>query len=111
MTRVPESQVPSNRLPGDQGLDLQGIVLDSLPNARYLCRTADGREVICHVGGDMRMKVVRVLPGEGVVMELSPLDPSKGRIVGKTGSSEAESSKSGKLNAGTSSDFKSGDRT
>ena len=103
MTRVPESQVPSNRLPGDQGLDLQGIVLDSLPNARYLCRTADGREVICHVGGDMRMKVVRVLPGEGVVMELSPLDPSKGRIVGKTGLSEAESSKSGGPNAGKSS--------
>ena len=102
-----------------QALDLQGIVLDSLPNARYLCRTADGREVVCHVGGDMRMKVVRVLPGEGVVIELSPLDPSKGRIVGKTGSSEADSSKSGKLNAGVSSglqsppeyDHQSGDRT
>jgi len=98
-----------------QALDLQGIVLDSLPNARYLCRTADGREVVCHVGGDMRMKVVRVLPGEGVVIELSPLDPSKGRIVGKTGSSEADSSKSGKLNAGVSSGLKndnqSGDRT
>jgi len=98
-----------------QALDLQGIVLDSLPNARYLCRTANGREVVCHVGGDMRMKVVRVLPGEGVVIELSPLDPSKGRIVGKTGSSEADSSKSGKLNAGVSSGLQkgheSGDRT
>ncbi len=102
-----------------QALDLQGIVLDSLPNARYLCRTADGREVVCHVGGDMRMKVVRVLPGEGVVIELSPLDPSKGRIVGKTGSSEADSSRSGKLNAGIAGNrqnhlpngHQSGDRT
>ena len=61
-------------------------------------RTADGREITCHVGGDMRMKVVRVLPGEGVVLELSPLDPSKGRIVGKTGSTQRDASRSGTLN-------------
>jgi len=66
-------------------VELRGTVQEALPNARFLCRTEDGRDVVCHVGGDMRMKVVRVLPGEGVVMELSPLDPSKGRIVGKTG--------------------------
>jgi translation initiation factor IF-1 len=66
-------------------IELRGTVQEAMPNARFLCRTEDGRDVICHVGGDMRMKVVRVLPGEGVVMELSPLDPSKGRIVGKTG--------------------------
>ena len=65
-------------------VELRGTVLEALPNARFLCRTEDSRDVICHVGGDMRMKVVRVLPGEGVVMELSPLDPSKGRIMGKT---------------------------
>ena len=66
-------------------VELRGTVLESMPNSRYLCRTEDGRDLVCHVGGDMRMKVLRVLPGEGVVMELSPLDPSKGRIVGKTG--------------------------
>jgi translation initiation factor IF-1 len=72
-------------------VEIRGIVKESLPNARFLCRTEDGRDVICHVGKDMRMKVVRVLPGEGVVMELSPLDPSKGRIVGKTGPSGSQS--------------------
>ena len=82
-------------------LDVYGIVLGSLPNARYLCRTADGREVTCHVGGDMRMKVVRVLPGEGVVLELSPLDPSKGRIVGKTGSVQMDASRNTGTGAGT----------
>ena len=66
-------------------VEIRGTVVEALPNARFLCKAEDGREVVCHVGGDMRMKVVRVLPGEGVVMELSPLDPSKGRIVGKTG--------------------------
>ncbi|MHC4960058.1 MAG: translation initiation factor IF-1 [Planctomycetota bacterium] len=58
---------------------------ESLPNARYLCTTRDGEAVTCHVAGDARMKVVRVLPGDGVMIEPSPLDPSKGRIVGKAG--------------------------
>ena len=67
------------------GTTMEAVVSEALPNARFLCRATDGSDVTCHVAGDMRMKVVRVLPGEGVGMELSPLDPSKGRIVGKTG--------------------------
>ncbi|HEX5137710.1 MAG TPA: translation initiation factor IF-1 [Planctomycetota bacterium] len=62
---------------------VEAVVLETLPNARYRCRRGDGGEVTCHVGGRMRLKVVRVLPGETVVIEPSPLDPSKGRIVGK----------------------------
>jgi translation initiation factor IF-1 len=61
------------------------VVFATLPNERFLCRAADGSEVTCHVAGEMRMKVVRLLPGEEVVIEPSPLDPSKGRIVGKAG--------------------------
>ena len=64
---------------------VQGVVSATLPNDRFLCRAADGSDVTCHVAGEMRMKVVRLLPGEGVVIEPSPLDPSKGRIVGKAG--------------------------
>jgi translation initiation factor IF-1 len=64
---------------------VQGVVSATLPNERFLCRAADGSDVTCHVAGEMRMKVVRLLPGEGVVIEPSPLDPSKGRIVGKAG--------------------------
>jgi len=62
---------------------VEAVVLETLPNARYRCRRDDGSEVTCHVVGRMRLKVVRVLPGETVVIEPSPLDPSKGRIVGK----------------------------
>jgi len=62
---------------------VEAVVLETLPNARFRCRASDGSEVTCHVGGPMRLKVVRVLPGETVVIEPSPLDPSKGRIVGK----------------------------
>jgi translation initiation factor IF-1 len=62
---------------------VEAVVLETLPNTRFLCRAADGSEVICHVSGRMRLKVVRLLPGDPVVIEPSPLDPSKGRIVGK----------------------------
>jgi translation initiation factor IF-1 len=62
---------------------VEAIVVETLPNARFLCRADDGSEVTCHVAGGMRLKVVRVLPGERVVVEPSPLDPGKGRIVGK----------------------------
>ena len=62
---------------------VEAVVLETLPNARFLCRADDGSEVTCHVAGRMRLKVVRVLPGERVVVEPSPLDPGKGRIVGK----------------------------
>ena len=68
---------------------VEALVLETLPNARYRCRRDDGSEVTCHVGGRMRLKVVRVLPGETVVIEPSPLDPSKGRIVGKGRSRES----------------------
>ncbi len=62
---------------------VEGVIAEVLPNARYRCEDADGRSLVCHVGGDMRLKVVRVLPGDSVTIEVSPLDPSKGRIVGK----------------------------
>lgn len=65
------------------GVQVEAVVLETLPNARFRCRAGDGTEVTCHVGGRMRLNVVRVLPGETVVIEPSPLDPSKGRIVGK----------------------------
>ncbi len=67
------------------GTTMEAVVSETLSNARFRCRAADGSEVTCHVAGDMRMKVVRILPGDGVVIEASPLDPSKGRIVGRVG--------------------------
>ncbi|MGH7162783.1 MAG: translation initiation factor IF-1 [Planctomycetota bacterium] len=59
------------------------VVAESLPNARFLCRAPDGREVLCHVSGEMRLRVVRLLPGDEVTVEPSPYDPGKGRIVAR----------------------------
>jgi translation initiation factor IF-1 len=60
-----------------------GVVTEVLPNARYRCEAGDGREVFCHVSGEMRLKIVRILPGDQVTIEASPFDPSKGRILAK----------------------------
>jgi len=62
---------------------VRAVVSETLPNARFRCRGEDGSEVTCHVSGNARMEIVRLLPGDGVMIEPSPLDPSKGRIVGK----------------------------
>lgn len=61
----------------------KAVVVGPLPNGRFLCRSAEGRDLVCHVGGDMRMKVVRLLAGDEVTIEPSPYDPGKGRIVGR----------------------------
>ena len=61
------------------------VVSATLPNARFLCRAEDGSEVTCHVSGNARMELVRLLPGDGVWIEPSPLDPGKGRIFGRAG--------------------------
>ena len=68
---------------------IEAAVLSTLPNARFLCRTRNGDEITCHVSGHARMEIVRILPGDGVMVEPSPLDPSKGRITGKTGRQES----------------------
>lgn len=62
---------------------VRATVASTLPNSRFLCRLDDGTEIVCHVAGNARMELVRVLPGERVAVEPSPVDPSKGRIVGK----------------------------
>jgi translation initiation factor IF-1 len=57
-----------------------GVIREVLPNERFRCELADG-EVCCHISGEMRLQAVRLLPGERVSVEVSPFDPSKGRIV------------------------------
>ena len=67
-------------------------VTETLPNARFRCSGEDGQEILCHVSGEMRMKVVRILPGDQVTIEASPFDPGKGRIVGKAEASRRQES-------------------
>ena len=59
---------------------VEGTVIDALPNAMFTVRLENGHEVLGHLGGRMRKNYIRVLPGDRVVVELSPYDLTRGRI-------------------------------
>jgi translation initiation factor IF-1 len=60
---------------------LQAKVLDALPNAVFRVQLENGHEIMAHVSGKMRMHFIRILPGDSVVVEMSPYDLNRGRIV------------------------------
>ncbi|MEL1135356.1 translation initiation factor IF-1 [Desulfitobacterium sp. THU1] len=62
-------------------IEVEGKVLEPLPNAMFLVELANGHQVLAHVSGKIRMNFIRILPGDRVTVELSPYDLSRGRIV------------------------------
>lgn len=60
---------------------MNGIVKETLPNALFRVELEDGREVLAHISGKMRIHRIKVLPGDEVRVELSPYDQSRGRVV------------------------------
>ena len=62
------------------GIDLEGVVLEPLPNAMFRVELENGHIILAHISGKIRMNYIRILPGDKVVVELSPYDLSKGRI-------------------------------
>ena len=61
-------------------IEVEGKVLDSLPNATFKVELANGHEVLAYLSGKIRMNYIRVLPGDRGLVELSPSDLTKGRI-------------------------------
>ncbi len=61
-------------------LELNGVVLEALPNALFRVRLDNGHELITHISGKIRVHRIRILPGDTVTVEVSPYDLSKGRI-------------------------------
>ncbi len=59
---------------------MEGVVTETLSNARFRVKLENGHEVIAHVSGKMRMHFIKILPGDRVRMELSPYDLERGRI-------------------------------
>jgi len=60
---------------------LQAKVIEALPNAVFKVELENGHKVLAHVSGKMRMHYIRILPGDTVVVEMSPYDLNRGRIV------------------------------
>lgn len=61
-------------------LQLEGEVVDAMPNAMFKVRLQNDHEIVAHISGKMRMHYIRILPGDRVTVEVSPYDLSKGRI-------------------------------
>ena len=61
-------------------IELDGIVVDTLPNASFKVKLENGHEILAHVSGKIRMHHIRILPGDRVTVEISPYDLTRGRI-------------------------------
>ncbi len=62
-------------------LEVQGTVVETLPNAMFRVELENGHVVLAHISGKIRMNFIRILPGDKVLLELTPYDLSRGRIV------------------------------
>lgn len=65
----------------EKGIRLEGTVTTLLPNTMFRVKLDNGHEILAHISGKMRMHFIRILPGNRVVVEMSPYDFTKGRIV------------------------------
>ncbi|MBL8087211.1 MAG: translation initiation factor IF-1 [Chthonomonas sp.] len=73
---------PKEQSDKEEGIEMEGVVLENLPNARFRVKVDDGGfELLAHVSGKMRMHWIRILPGDRVKVEVSPYDLTRGRIV------------------------------
>ena len=61
-------------------IEVEGKVLEALPNAMFQVELENGHKILAHVSGKLRMNFIRILPGDKVTVEMSPYDLTKGRI-------------------------------
>jgi len=61
-------------------LELEGTVVEALPNAMFQVELENGHKILAHISGKLRMNFIRILPGDKVTVELSPYDLTQGRI-------------------------------
>jgi len=67
-------------MPKEEVIQVEGVVTEALPNAMFRVELENGRMILAHICGKMRMNFVRILPGDRVRVEVSPYDLTKGRI-------------------------------
>jgi len=68
-------------MPKDGTIEMEGTVLEPLPNAMFRVELANGHKVLTHISGKMRVHFIRILPGDKVTVEMSPYDLTRGRII------------------------------
>jgi translation initiation factor IF-1 len=65
----------------EEPIEVEGVVVDPLPNAMFRVKLENGHVVLAHISGKMRMHYIRILAGDKVTVELSPYDLNRGRII------------------------------
>ncbi len=65
----------------EEGIEVEGVVIETLPNAMFRVELQNGHRVLAHISGRMRMHFIKILPGDLVRVELSPYDLNRGRII------------------------------
>ena len=68
-------------MPKEEAIEVEGIVIEPLPNAMFRAELENGHKVLAHISGKMRMHYIKILPGDRVTVELSPYDLNRGRII------------------------------
>jgi translation initiation factor IF-1 len=68
------------RMSKQDAIEIEGIVVEPLPNAMFKVELSNGHQVLAHVSGKIRMNFIRILPGDRVTVEISPYDLKRGRI-------------------------------
>ena len=64
----------------DDVIDLEGTVVEALPNALFQVELPNGHKILAHISGKLRMNFIRILPGDKVTVQMSPYDLTRGRI-------------------------------
>jgi translation initiation factor IF-1 len=69
-----------NSMPKQDSIEIEGKVVEPLPNAMFRVEIEGGHKVLAHISGRMRINFIKILPGDRVLVELSPYDLTRGRI-------------------------------
>lgn len=64
----------------EEVIELEGTVLEALPNAMFQVELENGHKILAHISGKLRMNFIRILPGDKVTIQMSPYDLKRGRI-------------------------------
>jgi translation initiation factor IF-1 len=63
-----------------ESIEVEGVVTESLPNAMFRVELPNGHKVLAHISGKIRLHFIKILPGDRVLVELSPYDLNRGRV-------------------------------
>ena len=65
----------------EEMIEVEGIVIEAMPNANFMVELEQGHKIHAHISGKLRMNYIKILPGDRVTVEMSPYDLTKGRII------------------------------